>query len=90
MLNYNFLVIILLSMLFSCMDSKSARNESMRQTQVVKAFSSHLYRDYYRYSKRVRNDSNGGQIRSWPINHRVDDPHAVLKRKRAQKNRKQN
>ena len=88
MLNYNFLVIILMSLLFSCGNSKSARYESMRQTQVVKAFSSHLYRDYYRYSKRVRNDSNGGRVRSWPINHRVDDPHYALKIKRAKKNQK--
>ena len=68
-----------------CSNDIDKKRHEIRFTQVVKAFSSHLYRDYYRYSKRQRLDSKGGQINDWPINHRVDDPHQVLKRKRTGK-----
>ena len=81
-----FLIFIMLILsVTSCSQKMTPAQHDLRFTQVVKAFSAHLYRDYYRYSKRLRKDSKGGTVRDWPINHRVDDPHYSLKRKRIRK-----
>ena len=74
--------ILVIFSLFSACSKKKDLKSDIRFTQVVKAFSSHLYREYYRYNKRQRYDSKNGQVEHWPINHRVDDPHYAAEKKR--------
>ena len=86
-----YFLITMFMLMGSCIDQKTSKTKIKKEdilfTQVVKGFAAHLYRDYYRYSKRTRKDSKGGTVIDWPINHRVDDPHNSRKRKRMRNSR---
>jgi len=67
-----FLLLSLTLFLFSCTKSNL---DDKKLTQVVRAFSGHLYIYYNRYSDRPRKDNIGKFKNTWPLSPRAHDPH---------------
>ena len=68
-----YIIVSLIFITASC--SKQNKMSEKRLTEIVKAFSGHLYIHYNRYSKRLRKDNIGKFKNTWPLSPNAHDPH---------------